>query len=52
MKKKIGLDPDIPKKFQCRYSNLDKNVIDIHNCIDDIDTTFSHHKGSWGESYL
>lgn len=48
-KKKIRMIRIFQKKFQCRYSNLDKNVIDIHNCIDDIDTTFNHYKGSWGE---
>ena len=40
------------KKFKCRYSDLDKNVIDIHNCIENIDTTNSYKKGCWGEKNI
>jgi len=49
---KIRLVRIFQKKFQCRYSNLDKNVIDIYDCIENIDTTFGHGRGSWGEKLI
>ena len=51
-KNKVRLIRIFQKKFQCRYSNLDKNVIDIHECIENIDTTFGHDKGPWGEKMI
>jgi len=40
------------KIFECRYSYLEKNVIEINRCIENIDTTNNYKKGSWGEKNI